>query len=483
MATTRKSKVAFIIIIKRHSLLSDMLELSTTLSYYKRRDVQEAIFRSAESREVAIRFQDSFGRRPDVISNPHDILEFAKQKATSFHCSEELWKNPLQLSPEMKKQDTESLRLGWDLVLDIDCAVFEYSRIAADLVIKALKFNGVKAISCKFSGNKGFHIGVPFESFPGKVSGKEVRNMFPEAPRRIAAYISYLIEKKLEENIIAEDNDISTIARKVGKDESQIAEKKRHNGNEVYGLKVKEFLEIDTLLISSRHLFRMPYSLHEKSSLVSIPINPEKIIQFEKELAKPEKAKISEFAFLDRSKSAKNDASELLMNAFDFNPAGASFEVIKKEYAMPQEAVPEELFPPCIKLGLKGLTDGRKRFLFALINFLVSSGWDYDSIEKRLEEWNKANPEPLRMVNIKGQLRYHKQQGKKILPPNCSNMAYYVDIGICKPDNLCAKIKNPVSYSQRKTMFSEKAPKKAKKEAETIDMRGLNAGKGAKAEQ
>ena len=41
-------------------------------------------------------------------------------------------------------------------------------------------------------------------------------------------------------------------------------------------LDVEKFLEIDTVLISSRHLYRMPYSLHEKSGLVSLPINPGK---------------------------------------------------------------------------------------------------------------------------------------------------------------------------------------------------------------
>ena len=41
-------------------------------------------------------------------------------------------------------------------------------------------------------------------------------------------------------------------------------------------------------------------------------------------------------------------------------------------------------------------------------------------------------------------------------------MMYYVDIGVCKPDNLCAKIKNPVSYSQRKAMYMNKDEKKEK---------------------
>ena len=62
-----------------------------------------------------------------------------------------------------------------------------------------------------------------------------------------------------------------------------------------------------------------------------------------------------------------------------------------------------------------------------------------------------------------GQLRYHKQQKKKILPPNCDNPAYYLDIGICKPDNLCNKIKNPISYAIRKSKHLKKSGKTGKK--------------------
>src|SRR3989344_7274825 len=166
-----------------------MLPLNVTLSYYKRRDIQEEIIKAAKNREIAVKFNDKFGNRPDVLNNPNDILELAKQKATSFHASEELWSNPLQLNPNMKKHEIDALRIGWDLVLDIDCSLYEYSKIAADLVIKALKFNDIKSISCKFSGNKGFHIAVPFEAFPETIGNEKTRMMFPDAARKIAFYI------------------------------------------------------------------------------------------------------------------------------------------------------------------------------------------------------------------------------------------------------------------------------------------------------
>ena len=45
-------------------------------------------------------------------------------------------------------------------------------------------------------------------------------------------------------------------------------------------------------IFGSRHLFRLPYSLHESSLLVSLPIKPENIEKFQKEQAAPEKVKV-----------------------------------------------------------------------------------------------------------------------------------------------------------------------------------------------
>jgi DNA primase catalytic subunit len=439
-----------------------MLPLNVTLSYYKRRDIQEEIIKSAENREVAVRYGDKFGPRPDVLNNPNDVLELAKQKATSFHASEELWSNPLQLSPTMRKDELNKLRIGWDLVLDIDCGIFEYSRIAADLVVKALGFNDVKSISCKFSGNKGFHIGVPFEAFPERIRNEKTVDMFPDAARRIAFYIKELIKKPLGEKIMQFEGDFSKIIEKTNENPEKIKYYEKDKfGSDIPHLNAEPFLNIDTILISSRHLFRMPYSMHEKSGLVSLPLNPDDVLNFNKKDAEPKNIKISEFRFLDKENVAKGEAKKLIVQAFDFSSKREdeiSAET-KKDFEI-KDAMPEKFFPPCIKLINNGLADGRKRALFILINFLTSLGWIYDDVEKYLKEWNKKNTEALRENYLVGQLRYHKTQKKKVLPANCNNNMYYVDIGVCKPDNLCSKIKNPVSYAIRKSVFSRKEVKK-----------------------
>ncbi|MBI2651257.1 hypothetical protein HYX01_02205 [Candidatus Woesearchaeota archaeon] len=442
-----------------------MLPLNVTLSYYKRKDIQEEIIMAAANKEVAVRYDDKFGNRPDVLKNPNDILELAKQKATSFHCSEELWSNPLQLNPNMKKNELDSLRIGWDLVLDIDCSFFEYSKIAADLVVKALKFCEINGISCKFSGNRGFHIGVPFESFPEMIGNEKTRDMFPNAARKIACYIKELIKKPLGDKIMQlEKNNFSRVMEKTKQDANKITYYEQNDLNDkVARLNVEPFLHIDTLLISSRHLYRMPYSLHEKSGLASIPINAAQILDFRKEDANPKNLKISKYMFLDRGNIVRGEAKKLIMQAFDFTSKmekQTEFK-IKREYTL-KSAIPEEFFPPCIKLISNGLSDGRKRALFILINFLASLGWKYEDIENYLKEWNKRNKEPLRENYLLGQLRYHKSQKKKILPPNCNSNMHYIGIGVCKPDNLCSKIKNPVTYALRKSPFSQKYDKQTK---------------------
>jgi len=92
------------------------------------------------------------------------------------------------------------------------------------------------------------------------------------------------------------------------------------------------------------------------------------------------------------------------------------------------------------------LAEGRKRSVFILINFLSSMKWSYEEIERLILEWNRKNKPPLPESYIRGQLRYFKQKGKALPPPNCLNEAYYLSFGVCKPDSTCRQIKNPASY-------------------------------------
>ena len=229
-------------------------------------------------------------------------------------------------------------------------------------------------------------------------------------------------------------------------DEDIIRYESNEYSDKIAKLNVDKFLEIDTVLISSRHLYRMPYSLHEKSGLVSLPIDPEKVMEFQKEMAKPDSILTPMFTFLDREVSGES-ARKLLVQALDFDVKLEEEREVKKEYDELKLTSPikEDFFPPCMKLLLQGIGDGKKRGVFILMNYLGKIGWGKEEIDAYLRQWNTKNSEPLREVYIKGQMHGFKAGDK--LPPNCSNDAYYKGIGICKPDSFCPRIKNPVNYT------------------------------------
>jgi len=176
-----------------------------TSMYYSRPEIQEAIFSFSQNREVVPRYFEGFGKRPDALQYKRDIFELAKKGATSFHCSEELWENPLGISTNMNEKQFNESRTGWDLLIDIDSKYIDYSKILAKLIIKILKFHGVKNLGIKFSGSKGFHIIIPWNSFPKEINKVRTSDMFPEWPRIISKYIA----EKTKEELTKKINELS----------------------------------------------------------------------------------------------------------------------------------------------------------------------------------------------------------------------------------------------------------------------------------
>lgn len=464
------------------------LTKSILLKYYKRREIQEAIVEHARDKEVGVRFMDAFGKRPDTLMYPREVLELALKNATSFHASEERWSNPLSLNSSLPKAELQVLRTGWDLVLDIDCKIFEYSRICADLIVKFLRYCEVRDVSSKFSGNKGFHIGIPFEAFPQEVRGIATKSLFPEAAKKIAFYVKEHIAEELGKQILSlEKNDFGKVKEKVNLPaEDIIRYRQDKDGNKINLLNVDKFLEIDTILISSRHLYRMPYSLHEKSGLVSLPVEPDSIMQFEKGMAAPELI-VPKLKFLERSVRGET-GRRLLLQALDYEVKLEEPREVKKgimkmndkafDDLVIQSPIKEDFFPPCLKLMLQGMNDGKKRAIFCMSNFLGKLGWNKEQIEEFLYSWNKEkNNPPLREVYLKGQLQ-HLNPGER-LPPNCNNEAYYLGLGICQPDSLCRRIRNPVNY----TLVRWKRHLQDREEEEQKGKRGRKKKNGEKSVQ
>ncbi|MBR9705201.1 hypothetical protein GOV12_07345, partial [Candidatus Pacearchaeota archaeon] len=238
--------------------------------------------------------------------------------------------------------------------------------------------------------------------------------------------------------------------------------------DEKEGFATEKLIEADIILVAPRHLFRMPYSLHEKTALASIVIDKDKIKDFQITDAKSLKVEIKDYY----PKPKPDEARELLLQALDWAEEKERKEKIieerksniiipdnqkpnynkkdNKEFNTPKITNPnDEIFPPCIKAILKGIKgDGKKRALFILLNFLKTIGVEDKDIEKRIYEWNEKNEYPLKKGYIMSQLSWQKRNSSR-MPPNCTN-PMYMDLQICNADDLCKIIKNPINYAFKK---------------------------------
>ena len=437
-----------------------MIESQRAWNWYSRESVLRAIVEAAKNREVVAVYRDGiFGKRPDMIQYIQDILQSVAEGAISFHGSLERWQQPMKLDVGLNKPQLDAMRVGWDVLFDVDVDDFEIAKITVKQIIEAFKDHGVSNYSVKFTGGSSFHIGIPFEALPEKINFQPTALQYPDLLQKIIEYIKWYIKDQLKEEIttLAAREEI---AKRVGKSVGEIEE----NGE------IEPFRIVSMDIFGSRHLFRLPYTLHEKKLYVSLPINPRDIDRFEMEQALPEKAKVEEKFLVPRT--SLHDAEALVIEALDWSSKHmleAKEEIPKILVKKKIRAVPEDYFPPCLKIALQGLADGRKRSLFILTNFLRNMGWDLEKIENKLMEWNEKNVPPLRTNYLRTQLRWHFRQERNLLPPNCDNENFYKAIGICKPDETCTGggeniiLKNPINYPFKKLKPGRKRFKKVRK--------------------
>lgn len=416
------------------------------MEYYAREDVADAIVKNGSGREVAGRFiTGQYDSRPNVIQFPSDVVQMARRGITSFHYSVEHWSNPMALATG---EDYSGLRTGWDLVLDIDSKLgVEEAQLTAAAIVNFLQKYGIKNEGIKFSGRRGFHIVLPWIMFPKEVNFKELRSLYPDVPRIISKFICERIATGLMQSLVK---------LKGAKELLKVLDSPPSEMSPYF------FVEVERNW-GNRHMFRAPYSLNEKTWLASVPVETKKLSSFTPEMAKPEKVKIARFFG-----GEENEAAALLTDALDWNtatqkePQKKKMEIKKSQY---EKKIPEAMFPPCMKLILAGLKDGRKRSVFTLINFLRMCNWPWPEIEERLMEWNKINPLPDSF--IVSQIRWSQRNARTV--PNCDNIHYFSDIGICQPDNTCKggtdkiTVKNPINYPFRKMRISWNAAKKENK--------------------
>lgn len=212
---------------------------------------------------------------------------------------------------------------------------------------------------------------------------------------------------------------------------------------EIRGELAEDVAELDLVLVAPRHLFRMPYSLHEKTALASVVLDKEEIDSFSPKDAMPLSVKVKNYIL----EVEEGEAKKLLSTALEWK-RGLESEKESEEKKNNKnyenfeiKGVTEEIFPKPIKKLLLGLKEGRKRGLFILITFLKSINFPNEYISQKITEWNKLNEPGLKEGYIKSQLEWHFRQKRKILPPNYDNQSFYKDLNLLdyKPD-----AKNPI---------------------------------------
>lgn len=476
-------------------------------SYYSRKDIQEALFKFCKDRETVPRYLEEFGKRPDIFDYPTDISDFVKKGATSFHCSEEIWIDPLKIDTSMTPEKYNQIRKGWDFLIDIDSKFFDYAKIAARVLIGVLESHGVQNIGIKYSGSKGFHILVPSEAFPEELYGQKTREMFPEWPRAIAGYLKEVTKdeinrqiilmsgkQKLKEQgelvekiycnecgveIVHREEDLFECSNKSCKDRYYFKKSKKRSkrclsckSDMNYIKTVRRFFcekcqkykpnpkiqtkieqttkaqedSVDIVLVSPRHLFRAPYSLHEKTSLVSVVLTREEFEKFEIAMANPLRVEVKNYL----PKVKPGEAKDLLIESIDWakkkTPERKKYD--GKQLDLKGLTITEDMFPPAIEKILLGMSDGKKRALGILLSFFSSLEFPKEYIEEKIFEWNKKNQYPLKEGYVRSQIEWYSRN--KRLPPNYENPLYR-ELGLpTETDGL----KNPINYTIREAIRS-----------------------------
>ena len=462
-----------------------MMEYEEIRDYYLREEILTKILHFSKNREVALRYNDVFGKRPQVIENKVDLLHIRKKLPTSFHVSEERWLNPHLLGTEKNEKERNQNRIGWDLILDLDGVSYKYAQIAGDIILRFLQSQGIKNVSVKFSGNKGFHIAVPYESFVHSgVPDKEgnfhnMSDLFPQLAQYMALYITEQIKSELSLALIKSAGSIDKLSELHDIEMSELV----NSDTASYNLNFLKLIEIDTILITSRHLFRMPYSLHEKSGLVSVPINPNSFLEFNKEVdAHPKNIdpkKYIDFEFLEYNSRYENDAKEFQIKVIEAFMDDKDFSHIIKQvdenrkvtynaslgkttyltnafgevFEINQEVSFEDFSYTIKEILQTDFEDGKKRALFVLLTFLFSIKWSDEEVERQVQEWNIKQTIPLKQQYINAQMSWFKNQPNTISPPNFANENYYKNIGIRAKSiegDIFAftnkRVKNPLHY-------------------------------------
>jgi len=229
------------------------------------------------------------------------------------------------------------------LWFDIDDNNLEKARERAVELMVVLEVTYETEAVIYFSGNKGFHIGVPSEVF-----GAEPSAILPQVFKRMAGYI-------------AGDT------------------------------------RIDYSIYEKNRLWRMPVSINRKSGLYKIPLTPEDLAQLDiwtiKELAATK-------CTTPATTSSDHKHSEVLTSIY--NNLIREIEQSEKKTGTEPGANISKIDKPCIKKLLEGVETGqRNEAAIRIADYFRKREVNSEDAERRLLEWNERNKEQLPESEVK----------------------------------------------------------------------------------
>ena len=209
---------------------------TTIVSYYSRPDIQHAIFSFAKDRKIAVvrNFHPLF----QELRKPEDILPLMLSISQSYTHGRQ-WPS---MHGTISRYSSGGQMWGCDLVAEIDFKrSWSRSFDIARPLVKFFRELGIYFL-IKFSGNASPHIIIPAEAIPEGFHG-------------FSAYRAFfgLVRKK-----------------------------------------VKESAHLDRSFSRPSHFLRLPYSIHELTGKVSIPIRPEDYDSFSPKMARIESVEVLE---------------------------------------------------------------------------------------------------------------------------------------------------------------------------------------------
>lgn len=188
------------------------------------------------------------------VDTPEEVKDWVWQYAEGFH-------------GHIRAEDGSA----W-FVIDIDSRglPLEMARLGAEYATQVLTAQGLTPL-VKFSGSGGFHL------MWNCVDCKDLPNDdLWTLERRMVVAVACQVERRLED-----DDAADPIRAAVGPDKPLITTSSADKEN-------RDALLFDQFILKDNAPFRVPFSVHPKSGLVAVPLEPGQLPGFEPEVATPE---------------------------------------------------------------------------------------------------------------------------------------------------------------------------------------------------